>query len=544
MRGAPRAPVAMSVMAAAVARTVRVAFRAAPRVALGGALVASLAPIAVADVWVLEPSISLDQRFDDNYRLIPEADEAASATRLVGNLGVSREARTFSISGGGRIDGLLTQGDYAGDELDSNQVLFAEVDGGDERTRWEGDIFYKEDTPSRDISADLSSDESEASDSGVVTQTYNLARSELVLAPSVTRQLTRRASVRAGLRTTRVSHDLPSPQDAIYTRYIGLYTAQNEPGFANEDVVPEAEDGSPLPIDQVDNATVGVFTPDGELDDYREAELDLSYRYSLSPISLVSATVRYSYFVADTVPASAVNVPFEDLVRDGETDIYRDPRGRDSVSTTTSLRLGYERDLTPTLRGELEGGIYVNTTDDTDRFRESDRENYIPVLVNFGTPEQRGLSADEYFETLEREQDGWLASVKLTKDAGQTRYSARFGVDVQPSSVGSQVEAQELTADVFRRLDPLFDATLRVRLYEPDRFGANPDNRFARRFLSIEPKLIYRFTRAWTASASYRYRRQKSRADTLSGESNAVLFSLTYTPPSAVRDAAAESDRL
>ena len=494
---------------------------------------------ATADVWVFEPSISLDQRFDDNYRLVPGADEEASATRLVGNLGLSRESRTASITGGVRVDGLLTQGDYEGEELDSNQILFLETSFGDVRTKWGVDVDFKQDTPSRDISADLSDDESEASDAGVVNQTYNLARREFVIAPSVTRELTRRASITAGFKYTGVSHGLPAPEDAIYTRYIGLYTAQNEPGFANDDIVPESDDGSPLPIGQVDNDTVGVFTPDAELDDYQEAELDFAYRYSLSPISLVSATVRYSRFQADAVPDSSINVPFEELVRDGQTDIYRDPRGRDSISTTTSFRLGYQRGLTPTLTGEVEAGIYLNTKDDTDRFRESDRDSYIPVLVNFGTPEQRGLDADEYFATLESEQEGWLASVKLTKDAGLTRYTARFGVDVQPSSVGSQVEAQELTGDVFRKLGPLLDASLRVRLYEPDRLGATgPDNRFARRFLSVEPKVIWRFTRAWSASASYRYRRQKSRADILSGESNAILFSLTYTPPSAVRDAA------
>ena len=502
------------------------------------ALLAALgAAPGVADVWVLEPSVSLDQRLDDNYRLLPDANEEASTTRLVGNLGLSRESRTASITGGVRVDALLTQGDFEGEALDSNQVLFFNTTLGDARTRWNVDVDFKQDTPNRDISADLSGDDSEPTDNGVVTQSYNLARRRLVVAPSVTRDLTRRASVTAGLKYTGVAHDLPSPEDAIYTRYLGLYAAQNAEGFAGEDIVPEAENGDPLPIGEVDNATVGVFTPDAELDDYQEAELDLPLRYALSPISAVSTTLRYSRYVADSVPDASINVPFSELVREGQTDIYRDPRGRDSISTTTSLRLGYERSLTPTLRGEVEAGVYVNTTDDTDTFRESDRDTYIPVIANFGTAEARALSADEYLETLESEQEGWLASVRLTKDAGLTRYSARFGVDVQPSSVGSQVEAQELVGDVYRTITPLIQTSLRVRLYEPDRLGANPDNRFARRFLSVEPKIVYRFSRAWTAGASYRYRRQKSRAEVLSGESNALLFSLTYTPPSAVRDA-------
>ena len=86
-------------------------------------------------------------------------------------------------------------------------------------------------------------------------------------------------------------------------------------------------------------------------------------------------------------------------------------------------------------------------------------------------------------------------------------------------------------------MGPLLDFSFRVRAYEPDAFNASSDNKFSRRFLSLEPKLIWRFSRAWTAAGSYRYRRQKSQVDTGSGQSNAVLFSLKYTPPSAIRDA-------
>ena len=41
-----------------------------------------------------------------------------------------------------------------------------------------------------------------------------------------------------------------------------------------------------------------------------------------------------------------------------------------------------------------------------------------------------------------------------------------IAVDVQPSSVGSQVETQELTGEVFRRIYPLIDLSLRARAYE------------------------------------------------------------------------------
>jgi hypothetical protein len=114
----------------------------------------------------------------------------------------------------------------------------------------------------------------------------------------------------------------------------------------------------------------------------------------------------------------------------------------------------------------------------------------------------------------------------------------KFSVDVQPSSSGSQVETQELTGDIFRIINPRLNFSLRARAYEPDRLGANEEDRFARRFISIEPKIDWKYARNWTVSAAYRYRRQKARIDPVPAESNAILLSLKYTPPSKIRDAA------
>jgi hypothetical protein len=119
---------------------------------------------------------------------------------------------------------------------------------------------------------------------------------------------------------------------------------------------------------------------------------------------------------------------------------------------------------------------------------------------------------------------------------------AKFSIDVEPSSSGAQVETQELTGDVFRVLNPRLNFSLRTRAFEPDRLGANESDRFARRFISIEPKIEWKYSRNWTVSAAYRYRRQKARIDPVSAESNAILLALKYTPPSEIRDAARAND--
>ena len=149
---------------------------------------------------------------------------------------------------------------------------------------------------------------------------------------------------------------------------------------------------------------------------------------------------------------------------------------------------------------------------------------------------------EELFTELNAEQienDGFLASTSLVYDAGATRYSARFAVDVLPSSVGSRVETNELTGQLDHKLSRRLDFSLRARAFEPDRLGATPDNDFARRFISFEPRIQWKYTRNWTVSAAYRYRRQRARSAPESAESNAVLFAIKYTPPSKIRDRAA-----
>ncbi|MGQ7845459.1 hypothetical protein ACUNV4_13330 [Granulosicoccus sp. 3-233] len=474
---------------------------------------------AVADVWVFEPSISLDQRFDDNYYLIPAGDGSLSATRAVGELGLSRESQATSYRGLVRVDGLLTTSNDNGDEgLDSNQIAAAEAVHRTARSRYGVLVTFTQDTPSRDIAADLSDSSSLASDTGLdLTQSSNVARQEWVIEPSFEYDLTRRLAFDSQLTYTTVDHDLPDPQDAIYRRYIDTFPRSADGSF----------DGVPLSYNEVTIDDVGsVFTPSGELDDFEEAELEMGFRYKYTPITTFSVTASYSHYTAEVEPDTLAFIPFEDLISDpDEKDIRRKAR-RDSISTTATFKLGIERFLTRTLLLGVDGGVYTNTTDLSDTLRATD------------IPEGGSPIPQESLDALETETDGWLASVSLTYDAGVTRYAGKFAVDVEPSSSGTQVETHELTGTLDRVLSPRLNLSVRARAYEPDRLGAISNDRFARRFISFQPKIEWKASRNWTVSAAYRYRRQKAQIDPVSAESNAILLALKYTPPSEVRDAA------
>lgn len=480
-----------------------------PRIRLA-VLVAALLPVlSHADVWVFEPSAAIDQRFDDNYTIDPDLPNPVSATRVVGTIGVSREAQAAKYSGLFRVDGLVTQSDNTSSELGSNQVLFLNSQFTRERSEFGVGFNLKRDTPSRDISADLTDISSVASDTGAsVTQDDNVARLRLLITPNWKYNLTRRTTVETGLTYTQVQHELPTAQEALRSQLL----LSAEPG----DVIPDV-----LTIDDT-----GFFTVFDELDDFKETAINVGIKTKLTPISTLSFFAGFSDYTAQTEPHPDVDIPFEERIPDDEIkDIRRYPK-RETRSNTSKFRIGYDRAFTQTLNFGFQLGVYSNTTDETDLFRESDSSPFID-----------DARRQDILNSRISKSSGYLANVTATKLTGITTYSFKFGVDVLPSDIGSQVESLEAVGDLYRELGPLLDFSFRVRAYEPDAFNTAGDDKFARRFLSMEPKIIWRFTRAWTTAASVRYRRQKSQADTRSGESNALLFSLKYTPPSAIRDA-------
>jgi len=472
-------------------------------------LVAILLPSTgpIADVWVFEPSAAIDQRVDTNYTIDPDFPDAVNATRLVGTIGVSREAPSVKFSGLARLDGLITQSDLRDNDLTSNQILFLNSRFFRARSEYGIGLNIKRDTPSRDISADITDISSVAADTGAsVTQDQNVARLRYLITPNWRYNLTRRTSIETDLSFTQVEHELPSAQDTLDARW----AASAQPG----DVRPD-----PVTIEDTQQ-----FTVLDELDDFREVAINVGVKTKLSPISTLSFFAGFSDFTAESEPNPDVIIPFEEKIPDDDVPgISRNPK-REARSNTATFRIGYDRAFTQTLLLGFEVGFYSNETDETDLARPDD---------DFANDEirQAALAAGV------TKNSGFLANITATKSTGLTRYSFKFGVDVLPSDVGSQVESLEAVGDLFREVKPLLDFTARIRAYEPDALSPDTENEFARRFLSIEPKLIWRFSRAWTVAGSYRYRRQKSQVDTRSGESNAVLFSLKYTPPSAIRDA-------
>lgn len=473
---------------------------------------------ALSDVWVFSPSVSFDQRFDDNFFLSTLGEGTLSASRALGELGVSREARDYVFEGLARVDALVTtQAEVGPEELDSNQFLGLSYTQVTPRSRYGISVNYTQDTPSRDITADISEESSTATDTGlVVTQLVageitqsllnNVARSEFIVEPTYEYDITRRLTFDASAAYTSVQHGTATTQDIIYQRYLDVFADSSEPLLGYNEVTIE------------DVGT--VFRVSGELDDFDEIEFELGLDYSLSSISSTSVSLGYSRLTTNTEFPDTF-VQFEEQIPDSnERRILRNPR-YDSVSSTSRIILGYERIMSPVFRWSIGIGAYQDVSDDL--LDEDDREDLSTVVP-----------------TSTIEEDGFLANASITYDAGRTQYRLGFAADVQPSSVGSQIETNRLTGELDRKLSPRLDFSLTGVAFEPDRVGALVDDQFARRFISFEPRIDWKVTRNWTATAAYRYRRQRARVETESAESNALLFAIKYSAPSKVRDAARE----
>ena len=474
---------------------------------------------ASANRWEFRPSIGVDQRFDDNFSLVPILEDRIASTRVIGDLGLARETATTSIEGILRADLRLEFGDDEDTVPVFNGLALLDLERRFKRASTNLDLRLTQDTPGNDTVTDVTDRRNVAVDTGLVVDSFDVERLRFDAIPSFRYELSRRSTILGQVSYSTVQHETPSPADAIFAQYSLLLTNVDAEGNTpTPESNPELfdENGDPFNRDNVSIDQTGVFTPTGELDDFQDIGIQLGYRYQCNRRTNISATVSFSVFEAnEEVDPSALT--FDDLIPDSdEVQIVRAPR-RDTEDTTARLVFGLERELSQTLLLGFQAGVFNNTSDDTELFRLPDGS----------------LSTAE---PTEFDDTGFLASISLEKDAGLTKYSARFAVDVQSSSAGSRVETNEFTAQVLRTLSPRLDVSLRGQAFEPDRLGAAEDDRFARRFISIEPRVIWRFARDWNLGASYRYRRQRAAVDDTSSESNAFLISVRYTPPSRIRD--------
>lgn len=169
---------------------------------------------AIADAWIVQPSVRLEGIYDDNFRLDPDVPDDVAVARISPAVKVSRITETTDIAGLLRVDGNFYFGDdeTQGRQLDnqSNQLLDLSYFRVGELSRLGGVLSFRRDTLLRTIGAsedtdDVTEDPDSTDDVDEGLTRANVERRRLVLGPSWNRLLTERTEVGLSYQFTDVS---------------------------------------------------------------------------------------------------------------------------------------------------------------------------------------------------------------------------------------------------------------------------------------------------------------------------------------------------
>jgi hypothetical protein len=165
-------------------------------------LILFLTPRAVmAQAWQLEPSATVQQSYNDNFRLTTASEDKVFTTRLAGGLGLKRLTETIEIEGLVRADFVKYSGDTKNLNDLNNQLLGFKATRKFERTKLGLDFLFRRDGLLRTVTViedprNVGIDPDESVDNSVVTE--NVRRLRTVVRPKFDYQLTERSNM--GLR--------------------------------------------------------------------------------------------------------------------------------------------------------------------------------------------------------------------------------------------------------------------------------------------------------------------------------------------------------
>ena len=398
------------------------------------ALLSGLPAVTLAEGWVLEPSVTLDVGYDDNYGMDVSDPQSVAVTKGTVELALRRESTAHYFRGGLLADAVAYHGDDDSVDPNSNQVAHFSTTFIRPRSRWGANFRYRRDTLLREAIANADDIiDADPDQDATVDQLLDVTRQRLYFRPFYQYNLSRRTDFGVDYQLSGVEHD------------------------KNDD---EAED----------------------VQDYTNQGINFNVGHKLTPLDKIVGKAGFSFFTTD--------------IADGD---------QESEFTTTYLRVGYERSLSPTFT--VGGDLGYRITE----FTEGDEDV---------------------------EKDGPVASLSAVKTTGLTRFELRAGLELYPSSIGQVVQTQELVANVTRDLSELMKFSLQSRFYENTALSgdetvfvvgdiANANN--DRRSMTIRPEIRWKIDREWTLGAAYRYRREKLESKPTSAEGNALLFSVKYT---------------
>ncbi len=162
-----------------------------------------LPAVAYGDAWEIQPKVSFQQGYNDNFRLTEDNEDKVYTSKLVGAAKLSRLTETMDINGVIRLDLIKYFGDTDDLKDRNNQLAGFNIDKKGERTRLGLKTLFKRDTVLRSTNLftdpeDINIEPDQTVDDNVVRQ--NVRRVRIDVRPSITYQLTERSDIGMGYR--------------------------------------------------------------------------------------------------------------------------------------------------------------------------------------------------------------------------------------------------------------------------------------------------------------------------------------------------------
>lgn len=161
--------------------------------------------VAQADAWILEPSVSFDLGYDDNYGMDVYDPKSVGISKVTGELALRRLSQAHYFRGGILADAVAYQGD---DSIDpnSNQVAYFSTTFNRQRSKLGANFRYRRDTLLREAVSDDVIDVQQDPDASV-EQFLDVTRQRVYLNPFWKYNYSRVTDLEVNYQLSAVDHD-------------------------------------------------------------------------------------------------------------------------------------------------------------------------------------------------------------------------------------------------------------------------------------------------------------------------------------------------
>lgn len=166
------------------------------------------APAVVqANAWILEPSVSFDLGYDDNYTMDNNDPRSVGITKVTGELAVRRLSQAHYFRGGILADAVAYQGDNSDESIDanSNQAAYFSTTFNRPRTKFGANFRYRRDSLLREATTDDVIEVEQDSDASV-EQYIDVTRQRVYLNPFFKYNYSRLTDFEVNYQLSAVDH--------------------------------------------------------------------------------------------------------------------------------------------------------------------------------------------------------------------------------------------------------------------------------------------------------------------------------------------------